>query len=284
MVFIFAAEDFNQAYQRLKYFQHYNEYRKKQAELIVEKENQLTEKIRILEQQKAEKQSLLAVQKSEKGQLLLETGEKDKTIRALSRREKELQKTLREKEEAARRLKKAIEDQIAEEIRVADERSKKPGVTMEKTGEISLTPEEVQLSNSFMANKGRLPWPLEKGMISSSFGEHPHPVLSHVMIRNNGIDILTVLDAETRAIFEGVVTRVMNVPSNNNVVIIRHGEYLTVYSNLDRVYVQKGDLVATKQKIGTVYTNPLDSKTELHFEVWQSKTLLDPEEWLAGKR
>jgi len=118
-------------------------------------------------------------------------------------------------------------------------------------------------------------------MISSTFGEHPHPVLKNVTTRNNGIDLLTEPGAEARAIFSGVVTRVMNVPNNNNVIIIRHGEFLTVYSNLDKVYVKIGEKVATKQKIGTIFTNKADSKTEMHFEVWQSKSLLDPEEWLA---
>ena len=113
------------------------------------------------------------------------------------------------------------------------------------------------------------------------FGEHPHPVLKNVKTRNNGIDLMTEAGAEARAIFAGVVTRVMNVPNNNNVIIIRHGEFLTVYSNLDQVYVRIGEKVTIKQKIGTIFTNKDDNKTELHFEVWQSKTLLDPEEWLA---
>jgi murein DD-endopeptidase MepM/ murein hydrolase activator NlpD len=155
------------------------------------------------------------------------------------------------------------------------------GTPLQKAGLFALTPEEKILSDDFQKNRGSLPWPLQQGIISSTFGDHPHPVLKNVTIRNNGIDMLTEEGAEARAIFNGVVTRVMNVPNNNNVVIIRHGEFLSVYSNLDQVYVKIGEKVAMKQKIGKIFTNKLDSKTELHFEVWQSKTLLNPEEWLA---
>jgi murein hydrolase activator len=281
LIFIFAAEDFNQAYQRFKYFQQYNEYRKKQALLIQIKQKRLAIKMEDLAGIRDQKNNLLTIEEQQKQQLTSEREEKNKSVKTLSKKEKELQKTLKEKEAAARKLQQAIQDIIAEEIRLAAERAKKSGAATEKTGLFTLTPEEKILSNDFQKNRGSLPWPLEQGIISSTFGEHPHPVLKNVTIRNNGIDILTEDGADARAIFSGVVTRVMNVPNNNNVVIIRHGEFLTVYSNLDQVYVKIGEKVAMKQKIGKIFTNKADSKTELHFEVWQSKTLLDPEVWLA---
>lgn len=281
LVFIFSSEDFNQAYQRLKYFEFYNEYRKKQALLIQLKQKRLEIKMEDLAAIRNEKNALISSEERQKQQLALEREEKNKTVKSLSKKEKELQKTLKEKEAAAKKLQQAIQEIIAEEIRLANERASKTGGVSLKTGEFALTPEEKIISDNFLSNRGKLPWPVEKGIISSTFGEHPHPVLKNVKTRNNGIDLMTDSGAEARAIFSGVVTRVMNVPNNNNVIIIRHGEFLTVYSNLDQVYVKIGEKVSTKQKIGTVYTSKSDSKTELHFEVWQSKTLLNPEEWLA---
>ena len=144
-----------------------------------------------------------------------------------------------------------------------------------------MTPAELLLSENFESNQGGLPWPLERGIISSTFGEHEHPVLKGVKIKNNGIDILTEENAKVRAIFAGTVTRVMSIPNYNYVIMIRHGEYLSVYSNLDEVYVNKGDMVDTKQEIGKLHTNAKDLKTELHFELWKGKTLLNPASWLA---
>ena len=149
--------------------------------------------------------------------------------------------------------------------------------------EMSLTPMELKLSENFENNKGKLPWPSEKGVISGTFGEHPHPVLKKVKINNNGIDILTSEGSNAKAIFDGVVTRIMNVPNYNNVVIIRHGEYLTVYSNLNEVFVKKGEKVKTWQDIGYIFTDKEDSKTELHFEIWKAKTLQNPLHWLSAR-
>jgi len=279
--FIFAAEDFNQAYQRLKYFQYYNEYRRQQALLIQIKQKQLELKTESLQAVVDDKNALLSAEERQKQQLTTELDAKNKTVKSLSKKEKELQKTLKEKEAAARKLQEAIREIIAEEIRLANERAAKTGGVSTQAGLFALTPAEKQLSDDFMGNRGGLPWPVEQGIISSTFGEHPHPVLKNVKVKNNGIDLMTGTGAEARAVFSGEVTRVMNVPNNNNVVIIRHGEFLTVYSNLDKVYVKIGDKVTTKQKIGTIFTSKTDSRTELHFEVWQSKTLLNPEEWLA---
>jgi septal ring factor EnvC (AmiA/AmiB activator) len=281
LMFVFSADDFNQAYQRLKYFQYYNEYRRQQALLIQIKQKQLELKTESLQGIVREKNNLLSTEERQKEQLTYELDEKNRSVKTLSKKEKELQKTLKDKEAAARKLQAAIQEIIAEEIRLANERAAKTGGVSTKTGLFALTPEEKLLSDNFFSNRGALPWPVEQGIISSTFGEHPHPVLKNVKVRNNGIDLMTNTGAEARAVFSGEVTRVMNVPSNNNVVIIRHGEFLTVYSNLDKVYVKIGDKVTTKQKIGTIFTNKSDSKTELHFEVWQSKTLLNPEEWLA---
>ena len=276
-MFIFAADDFNQAYQRLKYFQQYQVYRKKQAELIRQTQEKLHHKSESLSQKKAEKEQLAGTVENEKNKLFAEKEDKDRVIQKLVKTEKDLKKELKQKEKAIKDLQKAIQKIIAAEIAA---RAKS---VAGKPAELALTPEELELSGNFMSNKGKLPWPMERGIVSSTFGEHPHPVLKRVKVRNNGINILTNEGEEARAVFKGKVTRVMSVPNNNNVVIIRHGEYLTVYSNLDRVYVREGDVVDTKDKIGVVFTNPDESRTELHFEVWKAKTLLNPAGWLAGK-
>jgi septal ring factor EnvC (AmiA/AmiB activator) len=276
IMFIFASEDFNQAYQRLKYFQYYNAFREKQAELIVNTRDEIERKSAEISAIKKEKEELLASIEEERDQLLSERQQKNNTLSELSRKERDLKKTLKEKERAAEKLQSTIERIIAEELRKAEEADR-------KAGKFSLTPAEMALSDDFQANRGRLPWPVERGILSSTFGEHAHPVLKRVKTKNNGINILTDKGSEARAVFGGTVTRVLSVPNNNNVVIIRHGEYLTVYSNLDEVFVSQGEKVETKQPVGTIFTNPDESKTELHFEVWKSKNLMNPADWLMRK-
>jgi septal ring factor EnvC (AmiA/AmiB activator) len=283
LVFIFSAEDFNQAYRRIRYFQQYATYRRTQAGLIRQASETLAKKELELERSKAEKQNLLGLEQEQKKQLETEKSNMDVTIHDLSKREKELKAALKEKEKAAADMEKAIQAIIAEEIRLAEERARAEAGTKTSSG-FALTPEEMLLSENFVSNKGKLPWPTERGIVSGTYGEHQHPVLPRVKIKNNGIDILTSEGEHARAVFSGVVTRVMSVPNFNNVVIIRHGEYLTVYSNLDEVLVQRDQMVETKQPIGRIYTNRKENKTELHFEIWKAKDLMDPAPWLAGKR
>jgi len=280
LMFIFSSRDFNQAYQRLKYLQQYSVYRQTQGELIQKTQREITRQILALEDQKKEKQKLLADLEVEKQKLDRTKDEKNNTIQSLSRKEVELKKSIKEKEKASRRLKEAIEAIIAEEMRLAAEAARGKAATVSPEM-FALTPEEKQLSDNFALNQEKLPWPTERGIIASTFGEHPHPVLSGVKVRNNGIDILTNTGAYARAVFDGVVTRVLTVPNYFKVVIIRHGEYLTVYSNLEEVTVTKGQKVATKQIIGRIHTDADKAKTELHFEIWKGKTLLDPSDWIA---
>jgi septal ring factor EnvC (AmiA/AmiB activator) len=276
IMYIFAASDFNQAFKRLKYFQQYANYRKTQAELIINTQEDIRTTVSDLEEHKQEKTALLMSLKEERDRLSSTRQQQNSTYSSLNRKEKELVNTIREKEKAANKLQKEIEKIIAEEIRLA---SKKSGTT--KTGSFALTPAEVQLSTSFEDNKGGLPWPLEKGIISSTFGEHAHPVLKQVKTKNNGIDILTDDNMKARAVFSGEVTRVMSIPNYNYVIMIRHGEYLSVYSNLSEVYVEKGQQISTKQEIGKIHTDLKEMKTELHFELWKGKSLLNPSNWLA---
>ena len=288
LLFIFSSEDFNQAYRRLLYYQQYSAYRRTQAELIRDAQMKLDRKQRELEDTKTQKLSLARSEESEKGHLTQEKEEKDKTVQQLSKKEKELQATLKEKQKAANKLEKEIGKLIAEEIKASTDRWKRTYATGSKTKmkatptEIMLTSEEQALSTTFASNRGRLPWPSEHGVVTSTFGEHPHPVLKYIKVKNNGIDITTQKGANARAVFNGKVSRVMSFPNLNTVVIIRHGEYLTVYSNLESVTVKDGQTVTTRQVIGKIHTNPEDSKTDLHFEIWLGKTTQDPQAWLGG--
>jgi len=327
LMFVFASRSFNQAYQRLKYFQQYSAYRQAQVKLIEKTQVSLSVKMKEIERVKNSKLSLVQQQKQEKQQLTREKDQKNTAIRKLSNKEKELLKTLHEHEQAANRLQTAIEALIAEEIRKAEElriaeaarkaekarkekarkekemsaknktikpavkpilnTSTKPVITdpakteaaIEST--LELTPKQAALSQNFADNKGKLPWPVERGKISSSFGEHAHPLYKDIKIKNNGIDILTSKGTKAKAVFDGVVSSVMSIPSMHNIVIIRHGDYLTVYANLGEVYIKKGDAVNIRQPIGQVYTDPSNAKTMLQFQVWHSTSLMNPESWIA---
>ncbi|OQX78061.1 MAG: hypothetical protein B6D61_06240 [Bacteroidetes bacterium 4484_249] len=279
IMFLFSSTDFNQAFKRLKYFQQYSAYRKTQVELIEQTQEEITTTIKTLEKYKSEKIALLKSLEDERNKLNREKSQQNIVIKNLNNKEKELMATIKDREKAAKKLQKEIEKIIAEEIRLA---AKKSGTT--KTGTFALTPSEIQLSANFQSNKGGLPWPVERGIVSSTFGEHAHPVLKNVKTKNNGINILTDKNSKVRAIFSGEVTRVISIPNYNYVIMIRHGEFLSVYSNLAEVYVEKGDIIKTKQEIGLIHTDTKESKTELHFELWKGKTLLNPSSWLAAKK
>jgi len=274
LMFIFSAKDFNQAYQRLKYYQEYASFRRRQAERIQATQISINSKRKDLEAIKTQKLSLIQAQMQEKQKLDKEKQEKSKAVKEWSSKEKQLLATLRAKQQAAQRLEYEIEKMIAEDIR-----AKTPSVK----SALELTPREKELSSSFSSNKGKLPWPCEKGFISSTFGEHAHAVLEHVKVKNNGIDIVTEKGSLVKSVFSGKVSRVMFFPNLNKVVIIRHGDYLTVYSNLSDVTVKDGQEVSTRQAIGRVFSSADESKSELHFEIWRGKIIQNPEDWLTGR-
>lgn len=309
LMFLFASKDFNQAMRRLKYMQQFTEQMRMQGEKIVKKSNQLNNAVQQLQGVKVEKVQLVKEQETEKQKLAREKTEQNSTLKELQKKEKKLRETLKQKEQAAKQLQKAIENIIAKEIaEAAKKKAAKDAAasaasktttdaaktTTGKTGTttpaksttvtIDLTPEEQLLSNSFGANKLRLPWPTEKGTIISSFGEHEHPVLKGIKTKNNGVDIATVAGASARAVFEGKVSAVISIPGSGKAVIVRHGEYLTVYSNLATVYVSMGDVVKIKQSIGLILTDQADNRTELHFELWKGKLLLNPASWLSARK
>jgi septal ring factor EnvC (AmiA/AmiB activator) len=292
LMFIFSAKSFNQAAKRFKYLQQFAAHRRKQVDLINETVKKLEEKREELKQRQEEKYILVSKKEVEKSELKNDQEEETIVLNSLKNKEKQLRKELKEKQAAVKKLNRAIAELIAEEIRKEKERAmkeanaKNTGSKTDAAGaakkEMTLTPEAIKLSADFTSNRHNLPWPVEKGFVSVGFGEHPHPTLKGVKTVNNGVDISTTEGAKARAMFKGEVRAVFSVPGMQNAVMISHGEYFTVYCNLDEVLLKRGDKVETKQAIGTVYTDQGESKTELHIEIWKGMIKLDPELWLTG--
>jgi septal ring factor EnvC (AmiA/AmiB activator) len=278
MLFIFSAKDFNDAFQRLKYLQQYSDYRQMQARLIKETKMQRIGKLKELNGQKEEKVSLLSTEQQQKRTLESEKQQKDKILISLKGQESQLMSQIKEKKKAASKLNKLIEDIIRKEIDAARKKAE-PG----SSKVLALTPEAKALSENFAGNQGKLPWPVERGIIASRFGKHEHEILEKVVVNNNGVDIKTQPGANVRAVFEGTVKAVLFNPAFQKAVLINHGEYFTVYSYLDEVNVKIGDKVSTKQIIGKVYTNTEEDKTEVHLEIWKNTDKLNPEFWLTGQ-
>lgn len=274
IMYVFASSDFNQAYKRLRYLQQYSEFRKKQTEDIKRLESVLIEKNGELLAERTEKESLLSAELDQKSTLAQEKNQHQVIYASLETKEEELKKEIKEKQKERQQMQLAIDRIIAEEIRLAQKKNST------KKGEWNLTPEAKALANGFTANKGKLPWPVEKGTITDKYGVHAHPVLKTIKVNNHGVGISTNKGATARVVFEGEISKVIVIPGAGKAVIVRHGDYLTVYGNLKDVYVAAGDHVKVKQIIGEVIT--VDGKTELQFEIHKGvkATTLDPALWL----
>ena len=289
--FIFAAESFNQAFSRLRYIQQFSDARKKKMEQIALTEKRISGEVEASQKAREEQAVLLKDEKAQQQALQQEKDELNLQVTNLKKKEGSIQQDIKNKQQQAQKLQKAIDNIIAEEIRKANaeaekkrkEEEKKKGSTTTSPKEkgMALTPAEKTLSSNFVNNKGNLPWPVERGVISSSFGKHASVVSDKVTVTNNGIDIATTEDTQARAVFDGVVASVTKLTGTNMVVIIRHGEYFTVYSNLESVSVKSGDNVKTKQNIGKIHTNKTENKTELHFELLKETQRQDPANWLS---
>jgi septal ring factor EnvC (AmiA/AmiB activator) len=282
LMFILSSEDVNQAYKRIKYFQQYAKHRQEQAAAIEETQKVLESRTEELADKKLKMAYLVEEKEKEKIQLSAEMEEQDKIVSNLKKKEGELKKQLQEKQRDAKKLEKAIARIIEEEIRKAKKEAEKTGATVTKSG-FALTPVELELSGKFSNDQGKLPWPSERGVITSSFGEHPHPTLPSIKIENNGIDITTDKGSKARVVYEGTVSAVVSIPGAHKAVIVRHGEFLSVYANLEEVLVKMGDKLGVKQNLGTVVTNREDGKTVLHFEIWKGATKLNPAKWIVSK-
>lgn len=310
IMFVLSADNFDQSYRRLRYLQEYTDYRKDQVRKIEKVKTQIVEKADSLNKHKVTKEEVVK-QKEVEAQKLTDDQKKEKVLLTdLQKKERKLRDDIKKQQKIANDLNNKIARIIAEEIRKAEAKraeeerkrriaeQKKQGTPKDKatgtkdktetavakpSGSVStLTKEEKLISGNFAANQGRLPWPTDKGFISGRYGVHPHPVLKHVTTNNKGIYIQTPAGTNARAVFEGEVTQRFSIPGSNNAVIIKHGEFRTVYANLTSIYVNVGDKVSAKQSIGKIYTDgENDNKTELYFQVWKGKALQNPESWVA---
>ncbi|MBT7827799.1 MAG: peptidoglycan DD-metalloendopeptidase family protein [Bacteroidetes bacterium] len=266
--FIFSAESFNQSYKRLKLLQNYSEFRKKQMELILETKATIEEKLTELEKKKQKQLKLLNIRNSEKENLIKDKSGQAQLLGNLKKEKSKLKKDLAKKEKIKKDLNKKIEQIILDEFKRNSKKS--------NSGTFELTPEAAQLSNDFVNNKGKLPWPIEKGVISENFGRHKHPTLD-IDVVVNGIKFICPKGSEARAIFNGTVTRVFPIPGAGNSVLVNHGMYYTVYSNLDVVYVKMGEQITTKFKLGKIRYDQSSGKTEMELQIWKLKGAQQPD-------
>jgi septal ring factor EnvC (AmiA/AmiB activator) len=297
LVFIFSAESLNQAFRRLLFLRKYDRLRKEQAEAIADTQKMLRRKLSGLESARQEKETLLRSLQNQQETLTGELEQKDKLLKTLAQDETKLKKDLQAKQKAHEALNEAIERIIREEVqrRVAESRKPKtnaapkpaakpnsePGKTPEDRPETGSAGAELDpLTQNFVRQRGRLPWPVDDGFITRPFGRQKHPTIKSVEITNNGIDIRTEERAQVKAIFEGRVAGVQFIPGHDYTVILQHGDYYTVYSNLSESFVEKGAEVQAKQAIGQVSANPITGASELHFELWQEKDRINPANWI----
>ena len=304
LMFVFSSNSLNQSYRRIRYLREYSAWRKKEAIKISEQQAELEKKKAELAKTRSEKNAMLGKRTDAANKLKQKERSQKEVVADLKKKEKELQKELNAQRKQAAALNRRIEQLIAEEARKAAEEARRAAEAAKKAtnadkksgknasaGEVrksqtkggyAMTKDELELSNSFSQNKGRLPMPLSgKYMIVGHFGQQQHQELKYVQVNSSGIDIQTTPGTTARSVFNGVVTRVFVMPGYNSSVIIRHGNYLTIYSNLSEVFVKAGDKVTTRQSIGRIYSDPEENnRTVLHFQLWKETTKLNPEPWL----
>jgi murein hydrolase activator len=278
--FIFASKDFEQAALRMRYVQEYQEYRHRQALIIDSTSKEISQNVTRLQKKKAEKTLLLANVESERSTLNAEKNDQQKIYEQLKGKEKQLRKDLAEKQRSSQKLDASIKKLIEDEIRKSNA-NVKTSVKASKNLELKLTPEAEKLSENFENNKGKLPWPVVEGVITRPFGTYsPMPGIT---MSNSGVDIGTTKGAIARVVFDGVVSYVNEDPEYGKVIIIRHGEFLSVYRHLKEVFVKEGDKVQTKQTLGTIMYDDLNQIADLELQIWKGQNKLDPQEWLFRK-
>ena len=275
LMFLFSSENFLQAYKRLQYLKQYVRYRRRQGKAISEKTKLLQELNQMLSNEKADKILLIEENRIVQKEIEKEKKEQNSLIKNLERKQKKLASQISKKEKQQRAIDREINRLIREAIAASNSRAGKKG---KKT--FQLTPEAKLLADNFISNKGRLPWPLEKGIVVQGFGRQRHPVVKTTIIQSNGVVIATEPLAQVRAVFEGEVMSVIVIKGSNPSVLIRHGNFITLYTNLAKLYVKKGEKVNAKQAIGEVFTNQQTGKTQLQFGIFNNVKALNPKDWV----
>lgn len=313
-MFILSSENFLQAYKRAQYLKQYTNFRKAQGEEIYSKSTELIDYNKKLNVQKIAKQKLIVENENEKAGLVKEKLEQEKLVNSIKKDKNRIVSDIRKKQRESKTIDKQIDRLIREAIaeanrKAAVERAKAKalalannsksntkGETKEAVREaakeaakesvsssrIELTPESKLIADNFRANRGNLPWPVEKGFISLGYGDQAHPIYSSLVVHNSGVEITTNEGASARAVFGGEVASVMVLSPVNKAVMIQHGDYFTIYQNLSSVSVNKGDKISIKQSIGRVRTNGDTGKTVIKFLLLQNTTYTDPKGWLSN--
>jgi len=270
IIYILSARDFNQGYKRLKYLQQIAKYRRNEAEIISEIKDQVEASRRKLENDLRNVSELRGREEQQRSLLKSEQSRRQKMVQSLGNKEKQLQKELEERKRIAKRIESEIEKLIEEERR--------------KAARADISPEESSLGAGFSENKGRLPWPVDKGVITGQFGTHTHPVLKYVTENNPGVEITSYGETPVRAVFNGEVARVFAIQGANMTVMIRHGKYYTVYQNLVNVRVKAGEKVTTGKVLGNVYNEKDEGNSAiLKFMIFDETVKLNPELWISKK-
>ena len=267
LLFLLSSNSFQQLVRRVRYLQEFAHFRQEQVRRIEHTQAEIDTQNELLQANKNDKQTALSTRKKEQENLKRDERKQQTMLSQLKSKEKDLNKQLKQQQKKVAELNKKIDDMIRKQT--------------EKASKTTLTKEQQLLAGGFEANKGRLPWPVEKGMISGHFGKQQHPVYSQVTMDNKGIYVQTVAGTKARAVYKGEVTSCFMV-ANTYAVIVQHGNYRTVYSNLSKLNVKQGDQLETKQTIGTIYTDAeQDQKTELYFQIYKDRDILNPELWIA---
>lgn len=283
IMFLLSSDNFLQAYKRVQYMKQYAKFRKKQGEGIRAKTEELQKLNESLISQKKTKQKLISENEISKKQLTEERKAQQELVATLKKDESKFTAQIRDKQKQADKIDREIDALIRAAIEEANRianASKKVTKEPVSTGGFSLTAEDKALAASFSNNKGKLPWPVEKGMVIKSFGAHQHPQFPNVMQNSSGVEIATEDNAAVRAIFEGQVMSIQAIKGANKLVLIQHGDYISVYGNLATVSIKKGDKVSTKQKIGTVAKSPTEGRTVLKFYIYKNKDKINPADWI----
>ena len=295
-MFILSSQNFLQAYKRAQYMKQYSSYRKMQGDEIIDKTNEISGVNVKLNKQKEVKIQLIKENETEKVALVKEKQEQVKLVTAIKKDKKkiavEIKKQQQETRQIDRQIDRLIRDAIAEANRKAAAANAKANPTKvvsaaetraaESSTKIVLTPEGKIESDNFKNNKGNLPWPVERGVVTLKFGNQPHPLIPSLTVHNSGVEITTDQGATARAVFAGEVTQVQVVSPVNKAVIVKHGDFFTVYQNLSKVSVREGDKVSIKQSLGTIRTSGDTGRTVMKFMISQNTTYANPASWLSN--
>ena len=273
LMFLLSSESFFQAYKRVQYIKQFAVYRKNQANKILFLINEIGEINKELNSQKIKKEELLKSNRTIKKSLESEKKESNILAYELRRQEKKYRDEIDKKQRLSLQIDKEIERLIREAIAKSNKEKN-------KSDSFNLTPEAKELSKNFVLNKGKLPWPVIRGVVIQKFGTQPHPVVKTAKIKSNGIIIATAKDEKVKTVFDGVILAVLQFKGSNPTVLVQHGNYITAYKNLSKVYVKKGDKVVSNQNIGEVFTNNTTGKSTIQFSVFQNTTPVNPLFWI----